>query len=92
MTSHKNFNEELMQISRHVENAEGYGRVTDVLFASAVTYGRLYVWKTFSRILYETLTPNERKKMDIIYNQKWWTLFYRSDMYNKFVMLYMLVW
>ena len=46
VTSHKNFNEELMQISRHVENAEGYGRVTDVLFASAVTYGRLYVWKT----------------------------------------------
>ena len=66
VTSHKNFNEELMQISRHVENAEGYGRVTDVLFASAVTYGRLYVWKTFSRILYETLAPNERKK---------WTLY-----------------
>ena len=60
------------------EDAETYARVADEVFVDGDNYGRLSVWHTFSRQLFTLLPACGQSKMNILYKQKWWTLFARS--------------
>ena len=85
--------EAVLRLTRHVRDAETYARVTDEVFVDGVNYGRLCVWHTFSRQLFTLLPACERSKMNILYKQKWWTLFVRSEWYNKlFLLVLIVVW
>ena len=85
--------EDILNVARKIKDAASYGVVTDYVFVDGVHFGRVYVWHLLSCRLYTLLRPAERIKINSIYNQKWWTLFLRSNYHNKFILLLSkLVW
>ena len=83
----------IRHFANQVKDADTYGDITDVLFDERVRFGRICVWHSFSCELYRQLPEDERIKMNTIYHQKWWTLYTKSDLYNKCVLfVFKLVW
>ena len=62
--------EEILQIARHVKDAETYAMITDLVFVDQIHFGRLYIWQSFSCQLYPLLPREEQIKMDTIYHKK----------------------
>ena len=52
-----------------------------------MNYGRLHVWRLFSKIPYEKVSTEEQPKLNITYNEKWQALFHASDVRYKLEMI-----
>ena len=80
---------DIARIVKHVKDVRSYSEITDYLFETKVSYGCLYVWFTYSDIVYAQLSQIEKLKMKTVFHQTCWSLFKRSSIWNKCVLLYL---
>ena len=80
---------DIARIVKHVKDTQSYSKITDSLFETKVSYGRLYVFFTYTDIVYGQLSQIEKLKMKTVFHQTCWSLFKRSSIWNKCVLLYL---
>ena len=79
---------DIARIVKRVEDTQSYSKITDSLFETKVSYGRICVWFTYSDIVYSQLSQIEKLKMNTVFYQKCWNVFKRGTIWNKCVILY----
>ena len=74
-------------LAKPVKETQLYSEITNFLFETKISYGRMCVWFIFSDLVYIRFPRNEKLKMNTLFRQKWWNVFKRSTIWNKCVLL-----